>query len=161
MKLSGRAWLFGDDINTDLLCPAACFRLPPEERPWLTMSANRPGWSREVRSGDLVIAGANFGTGSSRPAADNIKALQIAGVLADSFNGLFFRNAINIGLPVLAVPGIGRLAREGELVDADLDTGVIRVGDRELRVRPLPRFLADILVDGGLIPRLRKQGYID
>ncbi|MGD0588279.1 MAG: 3-isopropylmalate dehydratase [Thermoplasmata archaeon] len=161
MKLAGRTWVFEDDINTDLLYPAACFRLPADERPWLTMSANRPGWSREVRSGDLLVAGTNFGTGSSRPAADNLKALGIAGVLAESVNGLFFRTAINSGLPVLEAPGIRALVPEGTIVEADLETGLIRTAGRELKVKPLPPFLARILADGGLLSRLRKEGYID
>jgi 3-isopropylmalate/(R)-2-methylmalate dehydratase small subunit len=161
MKLVGRAWVFADDINTDLLYPAACFRLPSEQRPWLTMSANRPGWSHEVRKGDLVVAGANFGTGSSRPAADNLKGLGIAGVLAESFNGLFFRTAINSGLPVLEVHGVTRVVREGDVVEADLDTGVVHAPTGEIRAKPLPRFLAEVLADGGLIARLRSHGYID
>ncbi len=161
MKLVGRAWVFEDDINTDLLYPAACFRLPAAERPRLTMSANRPGWSAEVRPGDLVIAGANFGTGSSRPAADNLKGLGVAGVVADSINGLFFRTAVNTGLPVLEAPGVRAFVREGATVEVDLDTGTIRSEGRELRVRPLPPFLSRILADGGLVPRLRNEGYID
>ncbi len=161
MKLVGRAWVFDDDINTDLLYPAACFRLPVEERPALTMSANRPGWSREVRPGDLLVAGTNFGTGSSRPAADNLKALGVAGVVAESINGLFFRNAINTGLPVLEAPGVRAFVREGTRVEIDLDTGAIRSEGRTLNVRPLPGFLARILAEGGILPRLRKEGYID
>lgn len=161
MKVVGRAWVFEDDINTDLLYPATCFRVPPAERPRLTMSANRPGWSEEVRPGDVLVAGANFGTGSSRPAADNLKALGLAGVVADSINGLFFRTAINSGLPVLEAEGVRALVREGSMVEVDLDAGLVRCDDRELRVRPLPPFLARILADGGLLPRLRKEGYID
>ena len=161
MILRGKAWVFGDDINTDLLYPASCFRLPPAERPWKTMSANRPGWSREVRPGDLLVAGSNFGTGSSRPAADNLEALGVAGVVADSINGLFFRTAVNSGLPVLEAEGVHALVREGAGVEVDLDTGVVRCDDRELHARPLPPFLARILADGGLLPRLRKEGYID
>lgn len=161
MKLVGRAWVFGDNINTDLLYPAACFRLPAAERPALTMSANRPGWSGQVRPGDLLVAGPNFGTGSSRPAADNLKALGIAGVVADSINGLFFRTAINTGLPALEAPGVRAFVREGAVVEVDLDAGTIRADERELAVKPLPPFLSRILADGGLIPRLRKEGYID
>lgn len=161
MKIAGRAWVFEDDINTDLLYPSACFRLPSADRPRLTMSANRPGWSSEVRPGDLLIAGANFGTGSSRPAADNLKALGIAGVVAESINGLFFRTAINTGLPVLEAPGVRSFVREGATVEVDLGTGSIRSEGRELMARPLAPFLSKILADGGLIPRLRKEGYID
>jgi 3-isopropylmalate/(R)-2-methylmalate dehydratase small subunit len=161
MKVRGRAWVLGDDINTDLLYPAACFRLPPEERRYLTLSATRPGWSREVRPGDVLVAGANFGIGSSRPAADNLKDLGIALVLADSFNGLFFRSAVNTGLPVLEVPGISRAVREGTEVEADLTEGQVRWADQTLQVRPLPPFLARILEDGGVLARLAKQGYID
>ncbi len=161
MKLVGRVWLFGDDINTDLIYPAACFRLPVEERPGLTMSANRPGWAAAVRPGDLLVAGANFGTGSSRPAADNLRALGLGGVVAESINGLFFRNAINSGLPVLEAPGVVGLVTEGVSLEVDLDSGRLACGGRELRVRPLPPFLSRILAGGGLLPRLRAEGYIE
>jgi 3-isopropylmalate/(R)-2-methylmalate dehydratase small subunit len=161
MRIAGRAWVFGDDVNTDLLYPATCFRLPPAERRWQTMSANRPGWSREVRPGDVLVAGANFGMGSSRPAADNLRDLGIALVVADSINGLFFRNAINTGLPVLEVPQISRGVREGSRLEADLTEGWVRADGREFPCRPLPPFLARILEDGGVLSRLAKQGYID
>lgn len=161
MRVVGRAWVFDDDINTDLLYPAACFRVPAAERPRLTMSANRPGWSDQVRPGDVLVAGANFGTGSSRPAADNLKALGLGLVVAESVNGLFFRNAINTGLPVLEAPGVRAFVEEGATLEVDLDTGTLRSDGRELRTRPLPPFLSRILADGGLVPRLRKEGYID
>ena len=161
MRIAGRAWVFGDDINTDLLYPTSCFRLPPAERRWQTLSASRPGWAREVRAGDVLVAGANFGMGSSRPAADNLKDLGIALVTADSINGLFFRNAINSGLPVLEAPGVSRSASEGTLLEADLTEGRVRGAGWELQGRPLPPFLSRILEDGGVLARLAKQGYID
>ncbi len=161
MRIAGRAWVVGDDINTDLLYPATCFRLPPAERRWQTLSANRPGWAREVRPGDVLVAGSNFGMGSSRPAADNLRDLGIRLVVADSINGLFFRTAINTGLPILEVPGVSRSVREGSRLEADLTEGWVRTDGRELQGRPLPPFLARILEDGGVLARLAKQGYID
>lgn len=161
MQISGRAWVFGDGINTDLIFPQVCFRLPLEERPKMAMHANRPDWAVQVRLGDLLVAGTDFGIGSSRPAADNLRGLGIAAVLAESINGLFFRNAANNGLPALAVRGIHGAVVEGETIWADFATGIVRVHDRELHGRPLPSFLLDIIRDGGLVPRLQRLGYID
>ena len=94
-KITGKVWKFGDDINTDLMYPQICYTLREEEKPYYAMSANRPGWSKLVKNGDVVIGGKNFGTGSSRPAADNLKNLGIACVVAESINGLFLRNSVN------------------------------------------------------------------
>ena len=102
--LRGRVWKFGDDINTDLMYPGFLHSLPEEERHLHCMSANRPGWAVQVQEGDILIAGKDFGTGSARPAAQSLFRLGIRCILAEAINGLFLRNAINFGLPVMPTP---------------------------------------------------------
>ena len=105
MKATGRVWLFGDDINTDLILPHKALRLSPKEQCRLCMSDNRPGWADQVKEGDFLIAGKNFGTGSSRPGAAVLKNLGLAGLIAESYNGLFYRNCICYGFAAVAAPG--------------------------------------------------------
>jgi len=162
LKLRGRVWLFGDSINTDLMYPGFVTTLPESERPKYCMGANRPGWSEQVREGDILVAGRNFGCGSSRPAAKSLRSLGVSGVLAESINGLFLRNAINFGLPALSLEGVSKLFEEGDTAEVDfatgdvtnLKTGVIK------RASPLPQTLIDIVESGGLIPLLKKEGYL-
>lgn len=109
------------------------------------------------------MAGRNFGSGSSRPAAANLKGLGISCVAAENVNSLFFRNAINLGLPVTRCPGVTRLAREGNNLTVSLDEGRITNTDtgKSLPCDVLPNFLMDILNAGGIIEILRSQGYLE
>ncbi|MCL2085121.1 MAG: 3-isopropylmalate dehydratase, partial [Oscillospiraceae bacterium] len=95
MKIKGRVWIFGDEINTDLISPNTAFRLTPEEQVKLVFSSNRPGWAELVTPGDILIAGKNFGTGSSRPGAVQLRRLGLGGMAAESCNDLFFRNSVS------------------------------------------------------------------
>jgi 3-isopropylmalate dehydratase small subunit len=99
MLMWGRVWCVDDDINTDLILPIHVLRVPPPERPQHMFMANRPGWAALVRPGDILVAGKNYGMGSSRPAAQVMKDLGLACLLAESVNGLFFRNALNYAFP--------------------------------------------------------------
>ena len=101
MVFRGRVWVVGDNINTDLILPIQAYYLTVAEQPKWVFSANRPGWSDEVRKGDILIGGKNFGMGSSRPAARSLKNLGLACVVAESINGLFYRNAVNFAFPAL------------------------------------------------------------
>ncbi|MCL6090258.1 MAG: 3-isopropylmalate dehydratase [Candidatus Thermoplasmatota archaeon] len=161
--LKGKVWAFGDNINTDLMYPHACYTLPEEERPLHTMWANRPGWAQQVNSGDILVAGKNFGVGSSRPAASNLKGLGISVVVAESVNGLFLRNSVNVGLPVVSCQGVSGIVREGDTVTVNLETGTLidETSGKTAEFRPLPGFLMDIIEAGGIIEVLRKNGYID
>src|SRR3712207_7568731 len=94
---------------------------PLEEQPRYVFSANRPGWVDLVAEGDLIVAGRNFGTGSSRPAARVLALLGIGGVIAESINGLFFRNSVNYAFPVLECPGVLEAFEEGDEAEFDLD----------------------------------------
>jgi 3-isopropylmalate/(R)-2-methylmalate dehydratase small subunit len=160
--LRGRIWKFGDDINTDLIQPS----LPgatPRDRAAACFSANRPGWSGQVQRGDMLVAGRNFGTGSSRPAAGNLLTLGVACVIAESINGLFARNSINLGLPVLSIPGVADAFEEPDVAEVDLTAGQlrnVRTGN-VMNFSPLPGLVLDVLEQGGLMAVMLKRGYVD
>jgi 3-isopropylmalate/(R)-2-methylmalate dehydratase small subunit len=160
--LRGRVWLFGDNINTDVMYPGFVTTLPEAERPRYCMGANRPGWAEQVLEGDVLVAGKNFGCGSSRPAAKSLKVLGVRCLLAESINGLFLRNAINFGLPALSLKGVARMFEEGDTAEVDFRTGHVRnLKTRETKIaRPLPQALLTIVEAGGLIPLLKREGYV-
>ena len=160
--ITGRVWKFGNDINTDLMYPQICYTMSDEEKPKYTMSANRPGWSSLVLKNDIIVAGENFGTGSSRPAADNLKALGISAVIAESVNGLFFRNSVNSGLLCIQCPGIMNFADELDILSIDLEKSVIinETKDNKIQFREIPKFLMDIINAGGIINMLKKKNLL-
>ncbi len=102
----GRVWKFGDDLNADLMMPGYTLwgKVAQEELHLYCMRANRPEFATQVRPGDIVVGGKNFGCGSSRPAAENFRALGVGCLLADSFSQIFFRNTINLAMPMLSHP---------------------------------------------------------
>lgn len=157
----GRTWVFGDNINTDLMYPHICYTVPEEQRPLYTMWANRPDWARQVRHGDILVAGKNFGLGSSRPAPENLRRLGISCVIAESVNGLFFRNSVNFGLPVASCPGITAAVTEGDSITVDMDRGTVHASGRDLNFTPIPGFLFEIIDSGGIINVLLKKGLLD
>ncbi|MCC7105729.1 MAG: 3-isopropylmalate dehydratase [Chloroflexi bacterium] len=163
VRVEGRTWVFGDNINTDLMWPGTAFRATDEERRKLVFSANRPGWSSEVRQGDLIVGGGNFGTGSSRPAPRLLRELGVAGLVAESIAGLFFRNSVNFALPVMECPGVTKLVEEGDALSVDFATGVVRNTrtGQELKGEPLPPFLLEIVDAGGVKARLIRDGFVD
>jgi 3-isopropylmalate/(R)-2-methylmalate dehydratase small subunit len=158
----GRVWCFGDNVDTDLIQPMHAMLGPLEEQPRSVFEANRPGWVDEVARGDVIVAGRNFGTGSSRPAAQVLVLLGIGGLLAESINGLFFRNCVNYGLPALECPGVRGLLAEGDRARFDLVGGrVENVGDgRALAARPWPPELLPTLRAGGVLAQLRAEGLL-
>ncbi len=154
----GRAWVFGDDVSTDLLAPGAYAVDPLEERKLHTLEAVDPRFAREVRPGDVVVAGRNFGCGSSRETAPQaLKALGVGCVVAESFARLFLRNAVAIGLPVLPCPGVRETVGPGDEVEVDLGVGVLRnLRTRAaLRGEALPREMQEVLAAGGILGLLR------
>ena len=157
----GKAWCFGDNVNTDLIQPMHALFKPRAEQVRFVFEANRPGWVDEVAAGDLIVAGHNFGTGSSRPAARVLKDLGIGGLVCESYNSLFFRNCVNFALPALVCPGIVEVVREGDVVEFDLESGRVE-GEAGLRVQGLawaPELLA-IERAGGLIEQLAAEGLL-
>ncbi|HEY8450135.1 MAG TPA: 3-isopropylmalate dehydratase [Bacillota bacterium] len=158
----GRVWKFGDNINTDLMMPNIAFSAPVDEQPKYVFWALRPEWSSQVRPGDILIGGRNFGTGSSRPAARQLVKLGIAALVAESINGLFLRNCVNFGLPAFSCPGVTEIFEEGQIAVVHFDTGVIEnetTGQR-LEGRALPPALRELTLAGGILPLLREEGFI-
>jgi 3-isopropylmalate/(R)-2-methylmalate dehydratase small subunit len=161
MVLKGKVWKFGDSISTDLICPGRYFHLRsnlPELAKHVLEDAD-PGFASNMKAGDFVVAGQNFGLGSSREHAPTIiKLAGVSAVLAKSFARIFYRNAINVGLPLLECD-TDKIA-EGDDLEVDLATGVIR--DRtqnvQLESTPLPKAMLNILNDGGLLAHIQKHG---
>ena len=163
MKIVGRVWKFGDEINTDLIFPHRALRVPPEQQIKLVFSDNRPGWAEEVRAGDILIAGRNFGTGSSRPGAALLKRLGLGGMVAESFNGLFFRNCISYGFPAIQCEGVCSLFSEGELAEIDLLEGTVtnKSTGEHLIGKRISASMSEILEAGGIAELLRNEGYLE
>jgi 3-isopropylmalate/(R)-2-methylmalate dehydratase small subunit len=162
MILRGRVWKFGDDINTDLIFPRDALHLSPEDQVKLVFRPNRPGWAEMVEKGDIVVAGRNFGTGSSRPAAVLLKRLGIAGLAAESINGLFFRSCVSYGFPALECQGVNEAFQEGDVAVIDLLEGTV-VNERTTEVlngSRLTAAMADTLLAGGIEELLRRQGFM-
>lgn len=160
-EIRGRVWIFGDNISTDLIMPNFSYTggVPAAEIPLYSMHPNRPGWSREVQPGDIIVAGKNFGCGSSRPAPDNLKALGIGCVIASSLGGIFYRNAITAGLLVMEVPDAPALFEEGDQAVVDPRSGAVtnsRTGQTR-QVPPLPDLLFHIAAAGGVVNMLRRE----
>jgi 3-isopropylmalate/(R)-2-methylmalate dehydratase small subunit len=161
MKLNGKVHKFGDDISTDLICPGRYFHLRsnlPELATHCLEDADCD-FTQKMNPGDFVVAGNNFGLGSSREHAPTI--IKIAGtsaVLAKSFARIFYRNAINVGLPVLECDTDG--IDEGDELEVDLSTGVVKnlTKNTEVKAHPLPDVMIRILNDGGLVAHLQKHG---
>jgi 3-isopropylmalate/(R)-2-methylmalate dehydratase small subunit len=160
--ISGRVWKFGDDINTDLMLPGPLLTASEEEQRRAVFSANRPGWVDQVQPGDIIVGGRNFGTGSSRPAARSLRNLGLGALVAESINGLFFRNAVSFGFLALECPGIHAAFEEGHTADIAIDTWTVRNRDTgtALLISPIPEQLLSLMISGGIYPLLEKQGLI-
>ena len=162
MKFTARVWKFGDNINTDLILPILAFYLTPQEQTRFVFKANRPGWVDLVQPGDIIVGGNNFGTGSSRPAARSLKNVGLSCLVANTLNGLFYRNCINFAFPGLECPGVDQAFEEGDVAEVDFDTSVVRNVTRNVTLngRPTPPGLLDLLKAGGIYPLLEKEGLI-
>jgi 3-isopropylmalate/(R)-2-methylmalate dehydratase small subunit len=158
----GKVWVFGDDLNTDAMYPAFAMKMDPPEAAKHIFYEVRPGWTDEVSPGDIVLAGKNFGLGSSRPVASLFIELGVAGLVAEEFNSLFFRNAVNAGLAAMTVPNATDVFSEGDTGTFDLTAATWRnetTGDSGTVPR-LPELILDIIESGGVMPRLAAQGYL-
>jgi 3-isopropylmalate/(R)-2-methylmalate dehydratase small subunit len=162
MKFKARVWKFPDNINTDLILPSPASMLPVAEQPRYVFQANRPGWVDLVQPGDIIVAGTNFGMGSSRPAARSLRNLGLGCVVAESLNGLFFRNCVNYAFPAMACAGVSTLFEEGEIAEVDFDASTVTNATTagSLRGKPVPPQLLDIVKAGGIYPLLAKAGAI-
>jgi 3-isopropylmalate/(R)-2-methylmalate dehydratase small subunit len=162
-RIAAPVWTFGDHINTDLILPGDMLFATEAAQARAVFSANRPGWVDQVGKGDVVVGGLNFGMGSSRPAARSLRNAGVSAVLADTINGLFFRNAVNFGLVALEVPGVRAAFTEGQTAEISLETFSVR--NREtgavLKALPIPPMLLDLMLGGGIYPHLERQGLIE
>jgi 3-isopropylmalate dehydratase small subunit len=162
MTLEGRIWKFGSDVDTDAIIPARYLnQSDPKELAKHAMEDERPEFYREVKEGDLLLAGKNFGCGSSREHAPlALKAAGISCIIAKSFARIFYRNSLNLGLPLLESPEASEAIQDGDRVRIDLATGEVYdlTQDKKFHAKPIPDFMQELLNDGGLIPHLRKKG---
>lgn len=161
MTLKGKAWKFGDDVDTDLIIPARYLNTTDTaELAKHCLEPVRADWAGSVAPGDIIVAGRNFGCGSSREHAPiAIKGCGVAAVIAVSFARIFYRNAFNIGLPVIEAPEAAAAIAEGDTVEVVLEEGVVRreEGAESFSFAPIPDFMMDLVREGGLIPWLQKQ----
>lgn len=154
-----KAWVFGDDIDTDAIAPGRYMKFGTEEIAKHCLESVSPAFARGVRRGDAVVAGRNFGAGSSREQApEALKHLGIAVLVAESFSGIFYRNAVNLGLPAVACAQAKRI-RHGDELEVDLEQGRIRnhTTGETIGCEPIPAFLMAIIRDGGLVPHLERK----
>ena len=159
--IQGKCWKFGDDVNTDEIIPARYLNTSDaQELAAHCMEDADPGFVRKKAPGDLIVAGRNFGCGSSREHAPLcIKAAGLSCVIAQSFARIFFRNSINIGLPIFECSEAAASAQEGDEIVVDMEGGTIQNMSRGERfaVAPFPQALLDIIQAGGLMSFVRQQ----
>jgi 3-isopropylmalate/(R)-2-methylmalate dehydratase small subunit len=158
--IKGRVWVFGDHINTDLIIPGRYLDdYSAKNLAAHVMEDADPEFPRRVAKGDIIVAGRNFGCGSSREQAPlALKHAGVSAVVASSFARIFYRNSINIGMPVIVCPAAASRIRSGDQIEIDLHGGSIVLQDGErLLFSPLPGFLVHILEEGGLVPHTRRR----
>jgi methanogen homoaconitase small subunit len=156
-----RVWKFGDDVDTDQIVPG-------RYSPYMTNDADlakyafiefRPEFAKEVRPGDIIVAQNNFGCGSSREYAPlALKRCGIAAIVANSFARIFFRNSINLGIPLFEDPAAVEALQDGDIVKLDAAAGQVTVKGRTIELRPQPRFVQDILAAGTIADYIREHG---
>jgi methanogen homoaconitase small subunit len=155
-RISGRVWKFGDNIDTDVIIPGKYLRTTDMSVfASHVMEGIDPQFSKKVQKGDIIVAGKNFGCGSSREQAPlALKHAGVACIVAESFARIFFRNAINVGLPIIETKVD---CEEGDIIEIDLGKGLVKNKDRSYQGTRLPDFLREILVDGGLVEHRKKK----
>ena len=158
--MEGKVWKFGNDVDTDVILPGRYLIYTDEE----TLSKHcmeglDPDFSKKAQKGDFIVGGTNFGCGSSREHAPiAMKGLGIGAVIAESFSRIFYRNATNIGIPLIEAPGIADKVKDGDIIDVDMEKGVIKTSSgEEVKFKKLPPFMLNILNSGGLIPWLKNN----
>ncbi|MEW6409303.1 MAG: 3-isopropylmalate dehydratase small subunit [Nitrospirota bacterium] len=155
MILKGKAWKFGDDINTDDIIPARYLNtIEPLELAAHCMEDVVPEFVKKVNKGDIIVAGKNFGCGSSREHAPiAIKAAGVSCVIARSFARIFYRNAFNMGLPIFESEEASNNINEGDVVEVNADSGIIinLTKDKQYNAKPVPPFMQELIMAGGLM----------
>lgn len=162
MRSRHRVWAYGDHVNTDVIFPGKYTYSVQHDPAALARHALEdldPSFSREVRPGDVIVAGRNWGNGSSREQAVTcLTACGLRAIIAESFARIYFRNAINNGLLALACPGVSALAQTGMELLLDLDAGELELAGTTLRFAPLPPSVRHVVAAGGLIESLKAAG---
>lgn len=161
MKFRGNVWKFGDNIDTDVIIPARhLITSDPAALARHCMEDLEPEFSRNVKPGDIIVAGENFGSGSSREHAPiAIKAAGIACVVARSFARIFYRNAFNMGLPIFESAELWGRVSGGQQIEVDADTGKIIISSKSqpLSSEPIPPFMQELIRDGGLMRHIARK----
>lgn len=159
--MKGQAWKFGNNIDTDLIIPARYLNTSdPTELAKHAMEDADSTWIKKMKRGDFIVAGKNFGCGSSREhAAIALKAAGVSAVIAKSFARIFYRNAINIGLPILECKEAAKEIHQGDLLEVNLAKGEIKNLTSKMiyRAQPFPEFMQKIIKAGGLINYLTRK----
>ncbi len=159
--MKGRCWLFGDDVNTDLIIPARYLNTTdPAVLAAHCMEDADPEFVKKISAGDIIVGGDNFGCGSSREHAPiAIKAAKLSCVIAKTFARIFFRNAINIGLPIFESPQAVADAKQGDQIEVDMQHGAIRnlTQGKSYRIEPYPPQMQEIIAAGGLMPFVARK----
>ena len=162
MKIQGRIWKFGSDVDTDAIIPARYLNLSDaKELAKHVMEDERPEFIKGVKKGDILLAKKNFGCGSSREHAPlALKTAGISCIIAKSFARIFYRNGFNQGVPLLESSEASEAIKDGDRVRVNLSTGEIfdLTQKKKFYAKPIPAFMQDLIRDGGLIPHLRKRG---
>jgi len=162
MKFRGRVWRYGSDIDTDRIIPARYLNTSdPAELASHCMEDEDAAFSSKVKKGDIILASKNFGCGSSREHAPiAIKASGVSCVIAESFARIFFRNSYNMGLPILESAEAYAASKKGDILEVDMDRGIIRNITRKktFTISPVPPFMQELLRCGGLLKSIKKKG---
>ena len=159
MKALGHVFKYGDNVDTDVIIPARYLNsFDAQELASHAMADIDPEFVNKVQPGDLIVANKNFGCGSSREHAPLcLKTAGVSCVIAETFARIFYRNAINIGLPVIVCKDLHENVNAGDEMELDLQEGIVRVGDKEYQCTKLPAYMQGILDQGGLIASLNKE----
>ena len=158
--MKGTAWKFGNDIDTDIIIPGRYLIYTDEERLSAhCMEGLDAEFSEKCKKGDFIVAGTNFGCGSSREHAPiALKGVGVAAVIAEGFARIFYRNATNVGVPLLEAPGITKLVENGDEIEVDMENATITSASGEtISFKKLPPFMLEILKQGGLIEYLKNK----
>jgi 3-isopropylmalate/(R)-2-methylmalate dehydratase small subunit len=160
--LAGKVWKFGDNINTDLMLPGPWLYRSAAEQAKAVFINNRPEFLAQMQNGDVIIGGFNYGMGSSRPAARSLRNCGVGFLLAETINGLFFRNSVNHGFRAFECPGVTVAFEEGDRAELSIEDWTVtnaRTG-QTLAVTPVPSMLLNMMLGGGVLPMLEAQGLI-
>jgi len=161
MLIKGKVWRFGDDVDTDVIIPARYLNTSdPEELARHVMEGIDRDFSQKVKAGDILVAGKNFGCGSSREHAPiAIKAAGIQAVIAKSFARIFYRNAFNIGLPIFESAEASEKIQKADEIEINADRGIIKniTRQEEYKANPIPQFMQELIAAGGLVKWTKKK----